>query len=62
VTSPNLRADIYDPRTLAAMDQAFAAAWRITQASKIDEMYVDLASSAYQAAEQAVVKTTRKCA
>jgi hypothetical protein len=29
VTSPNLRADIYDPKTLAAMDQAFAAVWRM---------------------------------
>ena len=28
MTSPNLRADIYDPKTLAAMDQAFAAVWR----------------------------------
>jgi hypothetical protein len=29
VTSPNFRADIYDPKTLAAMDQAFAAVWRM---------------------------------
>ena len=28
MTSPNLRADIYNPKTLAAMDQAFAAVWR----------------------------------
>ena len=32
MTSPNLRADIYDPRTLAAMDQAFAAIWRMLRA------------------------------
>ena len=32
VTSPNLRADIYDPKTLAAMDQAFAAVWRMLRA------------------------------
>ena len=29
MTSPNLRADIYDPKTLAAMDQAFAAVWHM---------------------------------
>jgi hypothetical protein len=29
MTSLNLRADIYDPKTLAAMDQAFAAVWRM---------------------------------
>jgi hypothetical protein len=27
MTSPNPRADIDDPKTLAAMDQAFAAVW-----------------------------------
>ena len=32
VTSPNLRADIYDPKTLAAMDQAFAAVWHMLRA------------------------------
>ena len=32
MTSPNLRADIYDPKTLAAMDQAFAAVWRMLRA------------------------------
>ena len=32
MTSPNLRADIYDPKTLAAMDQAFAAIWRMLRA------------------------------
>jgi len=29
MTSINLRADIYDPKTLAAMDQAFAAVWHM---------------------------------
>ena len=32
MTSLNLRADIYDPKTLAAMDQAFAAVWRMLRA------------------------------
>ena len=32
MTSPNLQADIYDPKTLAAMDQAFAAVWRMLRA------------------------------
>ena len=32
MTSPNLRADIYDPKTLAAMDQAFAAIWKALRA------------------------------
>ena len=32
MTSPNLRADICDPKTLAAMDQAFAAVWRMLRA------------------------------
>jgi hypothetical protein len=32
VTSPNLRADIYDPKTLAAMDHAFAGVWRMLRA------------------------------
>ena len=34
----------------------------MTQASKIGEMYVDLARSAYQPVEQAVAKTARKVA
>ena len=29
MTSPDFRADICDPKTLAAMDQAFAAVWRM---------------------------------
>ena len=41
MTSPNLRADIYDPRTLAAMDQAFAAVWRMLRA---DDPFRDYAS------------------
>ena len=32
MTSPNLRADVYDPKTLAAMDQAFAAVWHMLRA------------------------------
>jgi hypothetical protein len=29
MTSQNPRLDIYDPKTLAAMDQAFAAVWHM---------------------------------
>ena len=29
MTSPNLRLNIYDPKTLAVMDQAFAAIWHL---------------------------------
>ena len=29
MSSLNLQADIYDPKTLAAMDQAFAAVWHM---------------------------------
>jgi hypothetical protein len=29
MTSQNLRSDIYDPKTLAVMDQAFAAIWNV---------------------------------
>ena len=32
MTSPDFRADIYDPKTLAAMDQAFAAIWKALRA------------------------------
>ena len=32
MTSPNLRLDIYDPKTLASMDQAFAAIWHMLRA------------------------------
>ena len=39
--SRNLQADIYDPKALAAMDQAFAAAWRMLRA---DDDYRDYAS------------------
>ena len=41
MTSPILRADIYDPKTLAAMDQAFAAAWHMLRA---DDPFRDYAS------------------
>ena len=30
--SPSLRADIHDPKTLAAMDQAFASVWHMLRA------------------------------
>jgi hypothetical protein len=33
MTSLNHRADIYDPKTLAAMDQAFAAVWHMLRAN-----------------------------
>jgi hypothetical protein len=41
MTSLNLRADIYDPKTLAAMDQAFAAVWRMLRA---DDPFRDYAN------------------
>ena len=41
MTSPNFRADIYDPKTLAAMDQAFAAVWHMLRA---DDPFRDYAS------------------
>jgi len=41
MTSLNLRADIYDPKTLAAMDQAFAAVWHMVRA---DDPFRDFAS------------------
>jgi len=34
MTSLNLRADIYDPKTLAAMDQAFAAVWHMLRSDE----------------------------
>ena len=34
MTSLNLRADIDDPKTLAAMDQAFAAVWHMLRADQ----------------------------
>ena len=41
MTSPNLRADIYDSKMLAAMDQAFAAVWHMLRA---DDPFSDYAS------------------
>ena len=41
MSSLNLQADIYDPKTLAAMDQAFAAVWRMLRA---DDPFRDYAS------------------
>jgi hypothetical protein len=32
MTSQNPRPDIYDPKTLAVMDQAFAAIWNVVRA------------------------------
>ena len=32
MTSQNSRKDLYEPKTLAAMDQAFAAVWRMLRA------------------------------
>jgi hypothetical protein len=32
MTSQNSRQDLYEPRTLAAMDQAFAAIWKALRA------------------------------
>ena len=41
MTSLNLHADIYDPKMLAAMDQAFAAVWRMLRA---DDPFRDYAN------------------
>ena len=41
MTSLNLRADIYDSKTLAAMDQAFAAVWHML---RTDEPFRDYAN------------------
>ncbi|MGA8433626.1 MAG: hypothetical protein WB713_02310, partial [Methyloceanibacter sp.] len=32
MTSQNLQSHIYDPKTLAVMDQAFAAIWNVVKA------------------------------
>ena len=39
--SQNLQSDIYDPKTLALMDQAFAAIWRVLRA---DDPFRDYAN------------------
>jgi hypothetical protein len=41
MTSQNLRPEIYDPKTLAVMDQAFAAIWNILRA---DDPFRDYAN------------------
>jgi hypothetical protein len=41
VTSPEFRADIYDPKMLAVMDQAFVPVWHILRA---DDRYRDYSS------------------
>ena len=33
MTSQNSRQDLYEPKTLAAMDQAFAAIWNVLRAN-----------------------------
>jgi hypothetical protein len=40
MTSQNSRQDLYEPRTLAAMDQAFAAIWK---ALRVDDPFRDYA-------------------
>ena len=39
--SQNLQSDIYDPKTIAVMDQAFAAVWRMLRA---DDPFRDYAN------------------
>jgi hypothetical protein len=39
--SQNLKSDIYDPKTLAVMDQAFAAIWNVLRA---DDPFRDYAN------------------
>jgi hypothetical protein len=41
MTSQNRRPDIYDPQTLAVMDQAFAAIWNVLRA---DDAFRDYAN------------------
>ena len=41
MTSPNPQADIYEPKTLAMMDQAFAAIWNVLRA---DDPFRDYAN------------------
>jgi hypothetical protein len=41
MTSLNSRADIYDPKTLSVMDQAFAAIWHVLRA---DDPFRDYAN------------------
>ena len=41
MSSLNLRAEIYDPKTLVAMDQAFAAVWRMVRS---DDPFRDYAN------------------
>jgi hypothetical protein len=41
MTSQNFQLDIYDPKTLAVMDQAFAAIWNVLRA---DDPFRDYAN------------------
>ena len=41
MTSQNPRPDIYDPKTLAVMDQAFAAIWNVLRADDPFRDYVN---------------------
>ena len=47
MTSLNSRADIYDPKTLAVMDQAFAAIWHMLRP---DDPFRDFARDAVRIA------------
>jgi hypothetical protein len=39
MASQNSRLDVYDPKTLAAMDQAFAAVWHMLRADDFSRGY-----------------------
>ena len=41
MTSPNLRSNIHDPKTLAVMDQAFSAIWHLL---RTDDPFRDYAN------------------
>ena len=41
MTSQNPRPDIYDPKTLAVMDQAFSAIWSVVRADDPFRDYAD---------------------
>jgi hypothetical protein len=41
MSSPNPRPDVYDPKTLAVMEQAFAAIWNVLRA---DDPFRDYAN------------------
>ena len=41
MTSQNLQSDIYDPKMLAVMDQAFAAIWNVLRADDTFRNYAN---------------------